>query len=179
LSELPELQALAKKGTIDGVRYLDYSPEIKLMVVPEENILRLPGEPFAGKCMVVSVLAKGLCQVCGTRPPLAAGVKEPRQQYELRVKRLDNEFDQRLAKLHEAARAVKLWRGTPADRDRREYWAAGVEAYFDAAGAGFPPHDADRPITTRDTLKTYDPGLFALVEETVAYKEHVDWRVGK
>jgi hypothetical protein len=39
-----------------------------------------------------------------------------------------------------------------------------------------PPAGAERPITTREALKTYDPNLFALVEETMAYKEHVDWR---
>jgi hypothetical protein len=179
LSELPELLALAQKGASDEARYLDYSPTLRLMVVPEENVLRQAGEPFAGKYLVVSVLAKGLYQVCGTRPPQPAGLKAPRQQYELRVRRLDREFAERLSKLHGAARAARLWRGTPADRDPREYWAAGVEAYFDAAGAGFPPQDAERPITTRELLKTYDPGLFALVEETMAYKEHVDWRVGK
>jgi len=31
--------------------------------------------------------------------------------------------------------------------------------------------------TTREALKAYDPDLYALVEETMAYKEHVDWRV--
>ena len=108
-----------------------------------------------------------------------------KQQYELRVKRLDVEFDNRLKKAYEQAVADKekdgkgLWKGTPAARSRVEYWAAGVEAYFDAAGAGFPPRGADRPITTREALKGYDPGLYALVDETMAYRERVDWRAGK
>jgi hypothetical protein len=51
-----------------------------------------------------------------------------------------------------------------------------VEAYFDAAGDWVAPHGADRPITTREALKAYDPGLFALVDETMAYKGRVDWR---
>ena len=46
-----------------------------------------------------------------------------------------------------------------------------MEGYFDAAGDGQPPHHADRPITTREALKAYDPDLFALVEETMAYRE--------
>ena len=71
----------------------------------------------------------------------------------------------------------ELWKGTPAARHRAEYWAAGVEAYFDAAGEGQAPNRADRPITTREALKAYDPDLYALVDETMAYKEHVDWRV--
>ena len=98
------------------------------------------------------------------------------QQYELRVKRLDSDFDNRLRKLHEDAASKGLWQGAPAARHRRDYWAAGVEAYFDAAGSGFPPNRADRPITTREALKAYDPELFALVDETMAYRQHVDWR---
>jgi hypothetical protein len=179
LSDLPEFRGTASKVPADGVRYLDYSPRLKLMVVPEENVLGVPGEPFAGKAMVVSVFAKGLYQVCGMRPVQQSFGKGAKQQYELRVRRLDAEFDNQLGKVFELAREAKLWRGTPAARDRSEYWAAGVEAYFDAAGAGFPPHGAERPITTRAALKSYDAGLFALVEETMAYREHVDWRFGK
>src|SRR5262249_52064119 len=127
LSDLPELRDEASKPGFDDVRYLDYTPSSKLMVVPEENVLRLPGEPFAGKAIVVSVFAKGLYRVCGTRPARQGfDNKGPKQQYELRVKRLDIEFDNQLTKLHEAARQAKLWRGTPADRERVEYWGAGV-----------------------------------------------------
>jgi hypothetical protein len=180
LSDLPELQEARKKPGFDEVRYLDYTPALKLMVVPEENVLRLPGEPFAGRCMVVSVFARGLHQVTGLRPADPGFEKRRgKQQYELRVKRLDVEFDKRLQKLFEEAGAKQLWRGTSAGRDRVEYWAAGVEAYFDAAGAGQAPHDADRPVTTREALKAYDPGLYALVDETMAYKGHVDWRAGR
>ena len=32
---------------------------------------------------------------------------------------------------------------------------------------------------TRELLKAYDPELFALVDETMAFKERVDWRAKK
>jgi hypothetical protein len=51
-----------------------------------------------------------------------------------------------------------------------------VEAYFDAAREIAPPVGADRPITTRQSLKEYDPELYALVAETMAYRGKVDWR---
>ncbi|MCI0456173.1 MAG: hypothetical protein L0Z62_04230 [Gemmataceae bacterium] len=180
LSDLPEFQGDRKKAGFDEVRYLDYTSGLKLMVVPEENVLRLPGEPFAGRQMVVSVFAKGLYQVTGLRPVLPGFDKRfGKQQYELRVKRLDIEFDHKLRKLHEEARSKGRWKGTPAGHDRVEYWAAGVEAYFDAAGSGQAPHLADRPITTREVLRTYDPDLYALVDETMAYRERVDWRASR
>jgi hypothetical protein len=177
LSDLPEFKDAKNQAGFDEVRYLDYTPARKLMVVPEENVLGLPGDPFAGKCMVVSVFARGLYQVTGLRPADPDfDRRRDKQQYELRVKRMDVEFDNRLRKLYEEATGKGLWKGTTAARDRAEYWAAGVEAYFDAAGDGQPPNLADRPITTREALRAYDPELYALVDETFAYKEHVDWR---
>lgn len=178
LSDLPEFANAKNKAELDLVRYLDYTPTLKLMVVPEENVLGLPKEPFAGKCMTVSVFAKGLYRVAGTRPadPEFENRRD-RQQYELRVTRLDIEFDKKLAMLFDAATEKKLWRGTAAARDRAEYWTAGVEAYFDAAGSGTAPNGTDRPITTREALKAHDPDLYSLVDETMAFKERVDWRV--
>lgn len=172
LSDLPEL-----KGDLAEVRYRDYDRLAKCMVVPEENLLGRPGEPFAGKCLVVSLFARALHAVAGTRPAIPDFERQRGlQQYELRVKRLDLGFDERLQKLHAAATSKGLWKGTPAARDRTEYWAAGVEAYFDAAGPGFPPHDAARPIATREALRAYDADLYTLVDETMAYQGHVDWR---
>jgi dipeptidyl aminopeptidase/acylaminoacyl peptidase len=177
LSDLPEFNHAANQAEFDEVRYWDYTPNQKLMVVPEENVLGLPGEPFARKCMVLSVFAKALYHVAGLRsvdPDFERG--RAKQQYELRVKRLDVEFDHRLGKLQETAAAKGLWKGTAAARSRAEYWAAGVDAYFDAAGDTQPPNLADRPINTREDLKAYDPKLYALVDETMAFREHVDWR---
>ena len=128
--------------------------------------------------MVVSVFAKGLYRVAGLRPvDPEFDKRRDKQQYELRVKRLDVEFDKKVSKLFDAATEKKLWKGTAAARDRFEYWAAGVEAYFDAVGGGTAPNGAARPIATREALKAYDPDLFALVDETMAYQERVDWRI--
>jgi hypothetical protein len=177
LSDLPELKNATSHSGFDEVRYLNYAPQVKLLVVPEENVLGFPQDPFAGKCMVVNVFAKALHQVTALRPvDPEFDKRRGKQQYELRVKRLDVQFDQRLRKLHDDATAKGMWKGTPAARNQVEYWTAGVEAYFDAAGAISPPDGADGPITTRDALRTYDPGLFALVTETIAYTGHADWR---
>jgi hypothetical protein len=177
LSDLPEFKDAKGRGDFDEVRYLEYAPDRKLMVVPEENVLGLPGEPFASRCMTVSLMAKGLYHVTGLRPvDPKFDSQRGKQQYELRVKRMDVEFDNRLKKQFEDAVAKGRWKGTPASNNRAEYWAAGVEAYFDAAGTGLPPNGADRPITSREALKAYDPDLYALVDETMAYTGHVDWR---
>ena len=92
------------------------------------------------------------------------------------MKRLDTQFDERLKALYDAAAKAGKWRGAAAVNDPYEYWAEGVLAYFDANGQDGAPNDAPHPITTREALQQYDPDLFALVNETMAYDGHVDWR---
>jgi hypothetical protein len=177
LSSLPEFRESKSLGGFEEVRFLDYDPKLKLMVVPEENVLGLSSDPFAGEGLVVGLFARGLYRTTATRPIDPDFDKRPqKQQYELRVKRLDVEFDQRLQKAYDEALAGGLWKGSAAARDRVEYWASGVEAYFDASGSSHSPDGADRPIATREALKAYDPGIYALVDETMAYRGHVDWR---
>jgi dipeptidyl aminopeptidase/acylaminoacyl peptidase len=176
LSDLPEFRNGQNREELDSVRCLDYTPELKLMVVPEENVLGEANDPFAGASLVVSVFAKGLYHATASRPVIPDfSRRRELQQYELRVKRLDVEFDNRLQKLYEEAKAKNLWKGTPAARNRVEYWATGVLSYFNAAGTGLAAGSANRPVTTREALKAYDADLFALVEETMAYNGHVDW----
>jgi hypothetical protein len=176
----------ARDTTPDGVttnldhtaRFLDYTPQLKLLVVDQANVLAAPEDPYATGCQVIRVFAKALYYVTGTRPVDPNWEKRGRdvQQYELRVQRLDIRFDEKLKTLYDGAMTKGHWQGTPAVHSRVEYWAEGVLAYFDATGPGATPTDAEHPITTREALKSYDPDLFALVDETMAYKGRVDWR---
>jgi hypothetical protein len=157
---------------------MDYTPDTKLLVVGEENVLANPQGPLVGDNQVIRVFARALYQVAGTRPVDPNWEKRGReaQQYELRVKRLDVQFDERLKELYENARRIGKWKGAAAAHDRVAYWIAGVLAYFDAAGQDAAPGDAVRPIATREALKDYDAGLYELVAETMAYDGHADWR---
>jgi alpha-glucosidase len=94
----------------------------------------------------------------------------------LRVKRLDVEFDQKVTALFDKAKAANKWKGTSAIEDNFAYWTAGVLAYFDATGQDAAPNDFRSTVNTREKLKEYDPDLFALVNETMAYEGKVDWR---
>jgi hypothetical protein len=180
LSELPQLRKTSStQPSWDEARHFDYSPELKLMVVPEENLLGTAGEPFAGGSSVVRAMARAAFTVTANRPIDEKWDQRPQQvvqQYELRVQRLDQRFKARLQTLFDEAASKKLWLGTSAANDLASYWSSGVEAYFDAAGAGEPPVGTARPITTRETLKVYDPSLHDLVDEVFAYNERIDWR---
>jgi hypothetical protein len=52
--------------------------------------------------------------------------------------------------------------------------------YFASKGVDFlaraSPADAPHPIGTREALKDHEPNLYALVDETMAYRGHPDWR---
>lgn len=178
ISDLPEYKNMEARSLDYMARFLDYSPETKLLVVDQQNVLGHPRDPYATECQIIRLFAKALYYVCGTRPVDPNWEKRGRdvQQYELRVKRVDIRFDERLKEIYNSAMSKGQWKGTPAVRNRVEYWAEGVLAYFNAVGLGMPPSDAAHPINTREALKAYDTDLFALVDETMAYKGKVDWR---
>ena len=135
LTDLPEFKNSKSVAGFDVPRYFDYTPELKLMIVPEENVLGMPKEPFAGECMVVNVFAKALHQITGLRPVDPDFSKRPQlQQYEMRVKRMDVEFDHKLQKCYDDAMrsggqaGPGLWKGTTAARSPRILgrWRRGV-----------------------------------------------------
>ena len=179
IADLPEYKRLSDASSVDALaRSLDYTPALRLIVVPEENVLADPRDPEVGDHGIVRAFARALYRVTGRRAvdtvPIPRGQA---QQYELRVTRMDIRFDQKLDSLHRAAIAAGKWKGTEAMHGREPYWVRGVLAYFDASGQHAPPVDTGYSVATRQELRAYDPGLFALVEETMAYRGKVDWRV--
>jgi alpha-glucosidase len=179
LADLPQYQQMKEIQGFDALtRTFSYKPDAKLLVVGQENVLADPRAPLVGACQVVREFAEAVYYVAGTRPVDPHWNERGRdvQQYELRVKRLDVQFDERLKQIYEAALGRGKWKGTPAIHGRVEYWAEGVLAYFDATGQQAAPNDAPHPIATRELLKEYDPELYELVNETMAYEGHVDWR---
>ena len=180
ISDLPEYKRLTGPNSVDALsRTLTYTPEMKLLVVGEENVLANPQDPYVGANQVIRVFADALYQVCGTRPVDPNFESRPRwiwQQYELRVQRLDERFDAKLKDLYDQAVSAGKWKATGAMAGRAAYWTEGVLAYFDALGQEETPVGASHPINTREKLAEYDPGLYALVNETMAYETQVDWR---
>ena len=179
LADLPEYSSLARDGSFDPLaRILHYSPDAKLLVVDESNVLSNPAEPNVGDNQVIGVMADAAYQLTAIRPEDPNWEKRGHevQQYELRVQRLDERFGKRIDELYAAATKADKWRGTRAVHDPIAYWSAGVLAYFDAAGQDAAPADSAHPIRTREALRSYDPKLFELVNETMAYDGRVDWR---
>lgn len=178
LADLPEF----KNETIANfdllAHFAEYTTDKKTIVVSEDNVLGDPYDNGVGSSQVIREFTRAFYLICANRPvdPNWDSRGRDVQQYELRVKRLDVQFGDKVKQLYDNAMNNKKWRSTPAIQDPAEYFAQGVLAYFNAVGQQFPPSDAPHAITTRELLKDYDPDLFALVNETFAYDGHPDWR---
>lgn len=179
ITDLPEFHG--RPGAVDSAaRSCGYSTDTKLLVVDQPNVMADPSkDPFYPGCQVIRLMAEALYYVAGTRPVDPNWDTRPArvwQQYELGLTRLDERFDAALSKCYQDAISSGKWKGTPACHDKVRYWAEGVLAYFDATGPGTTPVGAAKPINSRELLEVYDPNLFRLVEQTMAYRGKVDWR---
>src|ERR1051325_6379635 len=100
--DLPEFRSAAVGEVERNARFLDYTPDKKLLVVSEENLINDAKHPLMGDGQVIRVFARAVYEVCGTRPVDTNWEKRGRdvQQYELRVKRLDVQFEEKLRRVH-------------------------------------------------------------------------------
>jgi hypothetical protein len=82
--------------------------------------------------------------------------------HERGLRAIDESFDGKLRETYEKAVAAGLWAETYAAENHKEYWAEGVQAYFDCqAPAGGVHNDIDR----REKLEKYDLDLFRLIDD--------------
>jgi hypothetical protein len=114
----------------------------KLSSCGEENLLNLPGDRYRFENILIHEFNHAIHQ---------QGLRE-----------VDPTFNDRLKKAYQSAMDKGLWQKTYLTTNPSEYWAEGAQAYFDCMR---PQYGAN----TREKLKEYDPGLFALVDEV--YKQ--------
>ena len=101
----------------------------------EENLLNLRGDRYAKENILVHEFGHTF--------------------HEMGLNSIDRGFDQKLQDAYAAAKKKGLWKGHYAQTNHKEYWAEGVQSYFDTNVA-----EAD----TREKLAKYDPDLFALID---------------
>ncbi|HEX3150430.1 MAG TPA: hypothetical protein VHR66_20295 [Gemmataceae bacterium] len=108
----------------------------------EENLLNLKGDGYRQENILVHEFNHAIHQY---------GLKD-----------VDPKFDGRLRQAYRKAMDKGLWKDTYVATNPAEYWAEGVQAYFDCMRPQFGAN-------TREKLKEYDPDLFALADEV--YKQ--------
>ncbi|MCI0702857.1 MAG: hypothetical protein L0241_17390 [Planctomycetia bacterium] len=109
----------------------------------EENLLNLKGDRYRNENILIHEF--GHCI----------------HQYGLR--RVDPKFDGRLRAIYARAMNRGLWKNTYSATNAGEYWAEGVQSYFDCNAP--PSRGVHNDINTREELAKYDPDLFELIDE--------------
>ena len=124
----------------------------------EENLLCLPDDLYEEECIFIHEFAHTIHET------INLGDK-------------DRKFDKKLKELHRKALTKGLWKCSYkpmyAAVSEREYWAEGVQSWFDCNNQNNFKHNH---IDTREELKAYDPGLAGLIDETLRLTEKTDWR---
>lgn len=108
----------------------------------EENLLAYDGDPYSTENILIHELAHNI---------------------HLRgMSNVDATFDKRVKAAYNAAMKAGLWKGKYASVNHHEYFAEGVQSWFDNNRE--PDHDHNH-VNTRAELLDYDPGLAALCRE--------------
>ncbi len=109
-----------------------------------ENLLSYPGDPYDGESILVHEFAHVI--------------------HQFGMAGLDPEFDRRLEQAYQAAMVAGRWAGTYASTNRHEYFAEGVQSFFDTNRSDDSEHG---PVDTRAELAEHDPALLALLEDAL------------
>ena len=84
--------------------------------------------------------------------------------HELGIRFTTPGFDTELQAAFNNAIANNLWTNTYARSDMREYWAEGVQSYFNCNLEAIPSNGVHNQVNTRAELQTYDPVLFNIIK---------------
>jgi hypothetical protein len=114
----------------------------------EENLLAYPGDPYATECILIHEFAH-MIHLRG-------------------MNNIDPTFDHRVRKAYQDALARGLWKGAYASVNHYEYFAEGVQSWFDDNRVN--DHDHNH-VHLRSQLVEYDPGLAALCREVFGETE--------
>jgi alpha-glucosidase len=119
----------------------------------EENILELPVDRYKGESIYIHEFAHTLARYV--------------------FPKADPDFRKNLQDVYDKAMAEGLWKNTYSATNKDEYFAEGVQAYFDCCRSASPANGIHNEVCTRDGLEKYDPRLFALVDKAYG---HNPWR---
>ncbi len=159
-TDQPEFRRLARQPVRDfpGIAPQDYwdararglggSLRDPFCSCAEENLLGYRGDPYAAECILIHELAhnihlRGLVNV-------------------------DPTFDARLKATYDAAMEAGLWKGKYASVNHHEYFAEGVQSWFDNNREN--DHDHNH-VNTREELIEYDPRLAEICREVFGETE--------
>ena len=123
-------------------RGLGATPERPAVSCGEENLLLYPNDPYSTENILIHELAHAV--------------------HKMGLSETDPTFDERLEATYDQAVKEGLWKGKYASRNHYEYFAEGVQSWFDTNRENDFEHNH---VDTREELKAYDSRLAKLVKE--------------
>lgn len=155
VSEVPEYyMADPEKADRQNRRVRGYGG-LRLTSCGEENLLNYDGDRYRGENIFLHEFAH--C-IHGT------------------LRRLDPDFQKKLEQLYSDAREKGLWDRTYAGTNPSEYWAEGVQSYWDCnrqCPNGQETDGVHNHVDTKEELKEYDPELYVFIDQTLG---PMQWR---
>lgn len=144
-TDIPEYATLVPKDWWNSrTRGVGATPTRPVCSSGEENLLGLSGDRYPGESILVHEFGHTL--------------------FEMGVRTLDRGADLRLDGIYQKAIAAGLWQNTYAATNYREYWAEGVQCWFNANVRPVnPPNGVHGPVSTREDLIQYDPALASFI----------------
>ncbi|MFQ5769892.1 MAG: hypothetical protein ACE5HX_05115 [bacterium] len=119
----------------------------------EENLLNYPGDRYVGENILIHEFAHTI--------------------HEMGLNYINQNFDCRLKKLYKKAVEQGLWKDTYAGSNYKEFWAEGVQSWFDCNREKAEPDGIHNYVNTREELEGYDPNLTKLISEVFC---NTPWR---
>jgi hypothetical protein len=148
-TDVPEHAGLVPKDFWDArARGLGGSQTDPVCSCAEENLLGYAGDPYRAECILIHEFAHNI--------HLRGMVV------------VDPTFDGRVEKAYREAMANGLWKGKYAATNHHEYFAEGVQSWFNN---NRPPDHDHNHVDTRQELAAYDGALAALCEEVFGETE--------
>ena len=146
---LPEFPGIAADNFYDArARGMGGSQTDPFCSCGEENLLCYPGDPYSTENILIHEFAHNI---------------------HLRgMVNVDPTFDVRLRSVYDTAMREGLWKGKYASVNHHEYFAEGVQSWFDNNREN--DHDHNH-VNTREELLAYDPRLAALCREVFGATE--------
>ena len=142
-TDVPEHHDLMPKIYWDRrARGLGATPERPAVSCAEENLLAFPGDPYPTENIGIHEFAHAILEMGMTK--------------------VDPTFDRRLRDAFAESKKRGLWKNTYAASNPSEYWAEGVQDWFDDNRQNDALHNH---VNTRAELKEFDPALAGLCAE--------------
>lgn len=153
-TQVPEHSQLKPKNYWDKrARGLGATRTAPAVSCGEENLLGYSGDPYAAENILIHEFAHVI--------------------HLMGLNSIDKTFQKRLENTFNRASLKGLWKSKYAGTNPAEYWAEGVQSWFDTNREN--DHDHNH-VNTREELIAHDPGLAKLVEEVFGKP---DWRYSR